>query len=1030
MKKTTRLLSTLLAGTLLSFGFQQSAQAQTLNYTNTADAWLTPASWAPANNWNSGAVKTNATTANVRLSIGTNTTVNRAVSVTYDATMGATILNNAGTNILNMVIGSGNTTTGAVTVAGGTLIMQGGTPAANFAGVMVGNAAASNAVQASLTLAGGNFIFTNANGGGNGIMSVPYRGGSTNVGPNFASGTFTVGNGSTATVDRIFFGYNVADTALQTFGTININAGGTLSTRNIAGRDSDASQMTSTVNFNGGTLHVYGPNIAILSTPFISDAGSNLTLKALAGGAIIDTAGVNATSVRGLQNGGGGGGLTKNGLGTLTLNQTNTYTGPTVLNGGGLSLILPMSSSSLTMANGTTATISSRDHSWNNTVTSLTNATLNLALGAVTAIPNSSTAVLNTGTLNVSGVNTINITSGSGLPNGTVKLIDYTSSANRFGGGTFVLGTLAPGIQATLVDGPDFVSLNVSLSVQSLIWSGGTGDWQTNGAANWNSGSATYLEYFSGVGDVANFTDAAGSSYTVNLTSFVKPALANINITNASVTFSGTGRIVGANGLTKSGIGILNLANTNNYDGVTSIENGTLQVFNGFALGSSVGETVVASTGALTVGDGLTVSGETVRISSPGFGGSRGALRGIGNVDNTWAGPIVLGSPESRIGTEDSGKIIIAGPITDNGNTNALLYRPGNGGTIIVNSSAHSYFRTATFMEAVGTAVVKLGVNNAFSTNVLQVGPGRIDLNGFNQTVGGLETYFSPGVILNNGAGPSTLTINTGSSNYTGTASIQDGPGPTLINVVKLGSGRQTLATPTNGTASTYTGTTTVSEGELRVNGILGNTVVTVNSGAVLSGDGGTIGGQINVSSGGTFAPGGDSIGALTNNTLILSPGSISRFKLNAFTTNSDLAVVTTGASYDGTLSVTNMGTTPLQVGQVYKLFGATMSAGTFANAASVAIQPGGTGVFIPASGELIISAIPPAPTLNVVQSGNSLQFSWANLNGIYRLQAQTNSLNVGITSTWFNYPGGNTNSLTVPIDPANASVFYRLVAP
>ena len=97
MKQTTRLLSTLLVGTLVSFGIQQSSRAQTtLNYTNTADAWLTPASWGPANNWNSGAVRTNVTTANVRLNIGTNTLANQSVSVNYNASMGTTILNNAG----------------------------------------------------------------------------------------------------------------------------------------------------------------------------------------------------------------------------------------------------------------------------------------------------------------------------------------------------------------------------------------------------------------------------------------------------------------------------------------------------------------------------------------------------------------------------------------------------------------------------------------------------------------------------------------------------------------------------------------------------------------------------------------------------------------------------------------------------------------------------------------------------------------------------------------------------------------------
>jgi autotransporter-associated beta strand protein len=1031
MKKTTKLLSALLAGTFLSFALQQSAQAQTtLSYTNTtADAWLTPTSWTPANDWTSGAVKTNATTANVRLNIGT--VANQPVSVTYDATMGTTILNNSNTSTIGMLIGSGNSTTGAVIITGGTLVIRNGNP--SLGGVGVGGPAGGGPGQGTLTLSGGNLVFTNANGNGFGFMTVPLRGGSTNGGANFASGTININSGSTATLERTFFGFNQGEAGAQCTGIINLNAGGTLSTRNIRARDGDTnvntSQMAAFLNLNGGTLRVLGANVADANAAFVSEVANstNFTVNVQSGGAIVDTAGFNATINKGLLDAGGGGGFTKNGLGTLTLTQTNTYTGATVVNGGNLTFNYPVNSSGLTIADGAAVSITTKDISWTNSVTSVTNATINLALGAVTANPSATTAVINTGTLNASGTNVINITSGSGLPNGKVKLIDYTSSANRSGGGSFVLGTLAPGIQATLVDGPNDVSLNVTLSVQSLIWTASaSSDWQTNGLANWNGGAGTYLEYPSGVGDVANFTDAAGVFYTVNLTSDVKPALANVNITNAAVTFAGAGRIVGTNGLTKAGIGILSLANTNTYDGVTSVENGTLAPLNTFALGSSVGETVVGSAGVLAISGGLTVSGETARISGPGFGGSRGTLRGADASDNVWAGPIVLGSADARIGTEDGGKLIISGPITDNGNTNTLLYRPGTGGTIVISNSAHNYFRTATF-SAVNSFVI-LGVANAFSTNVLQVGPGNIDLNGLNHTVGGLETFFGPGVVLNNGGSTSTLTINTGTSNYTGTAIIQDGAAQ--INLVKLGSGRQTLTTPTNGAPSTYTGTTVVSEGDLRVDGVLGNTPITVASGAVLSGNGGSINGTISVNSGATFAPGGDSIGVLTNNnTLTLSAGSTSLFKLNAATITNDSVVVTT-VVYGGTLSVTNFGATPIQVGQVYKLFAAGSFSGNFVNAAGVAIPGGSTGTFNPATGELTITAVPPAPTLNVVQSGNSLQFSWDNLNGIYRLQAQTNALNVGISTNWFNYPGGTTNSLTVPIDAANESVFYRLVAP
>jgi hypothetical protein len=161
-----------------------------------------------------------------------------------------------------------------------------------------------------------------------------------------------------------------------------------------------------------------------------------------------------------------------------------------------------------------------------------------------------------------------------------------------------------------------------------------------------------------------------------------------------------------------------------------------------------------------------------------------------------------------------------------------------------------------------------------------------------------------------------------------------------------------------------------------------------------------------------------------------LNAGSTCAFHLDAGNTNLNDRLYANNVSYDGTLVVTNVAFMPFTNGQVFQLVSATSPSGNFANAATVAIYPAGTGTFNPATGELTITSAPPAPTLNVVQSGNSLQFSWDNLNGVYHLQAQTNALNVGISTNWFNYPGGTTNSLTVPIDAANESVFYRLVAP
>ena len=69
-----------------------------------------------------------------------------------------------------------------------------------------------------------------------------------------------------------------------------------------------------------------------------------------------------------------------------------------------------------------------------------------------------------------------------------------------------------------------------------------------------------------------------------------------------------------------------------------------------------------------------------------------------------------------------------------------------------------------------------------------------------------------------------------------------------------------------------------------------------------------------------------------------------------------------------------------------------------------------------------------PAPTLGVVQSGNSLTFSWTDTS--YNLQSQTNSAATGLSNTgWFDYPD-TSNPAIITIDPANPTVFYRLNKP
>jgi autotransporter-associated beta strand protein len=120
-------------------------------------------------------------------------------------------------------------------------------------------------------------------------------------------------------------------------GTFNLN-GGTVVTNRIR-----QGNGTGTINFNGGLVRARtGAN-----TDFISGIA---TANVLAGGAIIDSNGLNITIAQNLQ---GPGGFTKLGSGTLTLSGITGYAGNTTVSGG--TLTVPNAN----LPDGATVTISS-----------------------------------------------------------------------------------------------------------------------------------------------------------------------------------------------------------------------------------------------------------------------------------------------------------------------------------------------------------------------------------------------------------------------------------------------------------------------------------------------------------------------------------------------------------------------------------------------------------------------------------------------------------------------------------------------
>jgi len=224
---------------------------------------------------------------------------------------------------LYFTIGDGSSTgTSTFSQSGGTANF---TPVTNSTGsdVYIGNASSAG----QLLVTGGSFNVTTSNS----LIRVGQA----------IAGTLSIGGGAgTATVDSpaVAVGVGAGN------GIVNLYANGVLLTsalRNSAGAG------TSTVNFDGGTLKAKTSSGALFMP-----TGFN-TAAITANGLTVDTNTFDVTIAQSLS--GSGGSLTKSNAGTLTLTNTNSYTGNTTVTGGTLKLGNVVANTSL--ADASTVTI-------------------------------------------------------------------------------------------------------------------------------------------------------------------------------------------------------------------------------------------------------------------------------------------------------------------------------------------------------------------------------------------------------------------------------------------------------------------------------------------------------------------------------------------------------------------------------------------------------------------------------------------------------------------------------------------------
>ena len=641
-----------------------------------------------------------------------------------------------------------------------------------------------------------------------------------------------------------------------------------------------ATSGSGTFNFNGGTLK---PTAS--TTTFMQGLTA---ANVMAGGAIIDTTGKNITIGQELVDGGGGGGLTKNGNGTLSLTGGCSYSGPTVVNAGTLAVdtthlpdlnALTVSNASLNLSldNGLTALLTGNITFQGNTV-------LNLDFGTTTS-PYSPAIYANGYTVSNTGTNVINIT-GSHLVNGQYPLI-YTGGSVPTN--NFKLGTLPTGVIATLTNSGSSLDLLITASGQTLTWYGANGSgnplttWDINSSMNWNNGGAKYLQYATNsYGDNVTFDDTlyTASDANITLNSPVVPASVIFNNGSTPYSVTGSGGIGGATSLTISGSGSVFLGTSNSFSGGTVISAGTVVVTNDKALGASSGVVTLAG-GTLQFSNstasvrGISVTANsTIDVASNATAQLSGSVSGSATLTKAGNGMLTLAGNNAYTGptTVSAGTLNVSGTvastdITTVGNAagNAVLISSGTlsqnkvnvgtvsnavgavyqiGGTVTATAAADATdFQIGDAVGAYGYYYAgnnsTLNVNEIGLGGEIAAGNGIMDINGATVNDAGWLVMARAGSVETG-----ILNIYSGSVNYAGGGLVCNwGSGQTAIINVMGGS----LATTANNEIGFLSGTGIVN--------LLGG-VTTVNA---INGawNGSPTNGQVNFN-GGTLRASGD----------------------------------------------------------------------------------------------------------------------------------------------------------------------------
>ena len=791
--------------------------------------------------------------------------------------LSSSTLNKTGTGTFTLT--GNNPYTGITTISGG--ILQIGDGITSGTGTLGSGNVTDNATLVFArpdVISVGNVI----SGSGNLVQA----GGSTLTltSANTYGGTTTVTNGGTIVV-------NTAG-ALPSGTPLTLGGAGAAGTLDMAGNNVVVSALNTGSGATGSTVGSSGG-----SNPTILTVTTNVSGPSAFSGVIQDT----------LPSGGSGAvALTVQG-GKLTLTGANTYSGPTtvsnsalvlgaggsiasstiILNGAGGSLLDASAVGGLTLSSGYvlagSGSVNGNVTAANCLITPGTNGAAgtltcanNLNLNGGVTVPfdlSSATAsgndqVVVGGALNLSGLNTLQITPLTLLSVGTYKLFVCGSVSGTLAN-LQLTGSPGNGLNAALKVTSTEVDLVVTAVAAPLIWRGdGSLDQWDYATANWRSNGVA--SFFTD-GVFAVFDNTGSNTPPIDITAPVSPASvtvnASVNYTFGSV--SGSGKITGLGALTKTNTGTLTLLTANDYTGGTTISQGTIQVSDGGTYGATVGNGSVVNNGSLVFNepdgyDFTNVISGTGNLTQEGFG----TMTFSGN--NTYSGTTLISLGTLQVGDGNTSGTLGTNAVTDNA---ALAF---NRADTVVQSGLIS--GTGTVTVVAGTVAVT--ASNTYS------GATTINYGGTLQLGNGGATGSVP---LTNVTDNGTLAFNH-SINETNGVAINGSGG-----IAKLSGNTLTLTG-----ANTYNGNTTIAAGTLQI-GAAGTLPSGSGFGNVVLDGGASTAGTLDING---FNPVLDGISGISNSV----PGQIVN---NASNTTNVLTVGVGdvgGTTFSGTIKDNNNG--------------------------------------------------------------------------------------------------------------------------